>query len=38
VKGRIVIVFDEIEERAEIGVAGMLGKLFVPFGQLSEKG
>jgi len=37
-KGRIVIAFDEIEERAEIGVAGMLGELFVSFGQLSEKG
>ena len=35
---RIVIILDEIEKGAEIGIAGMLGELFISFGQVSEEG
>jgi hypothetical protein len=31
-EGRIVIIFDQIEEGAQVGIAGMLGELFVAFG------
>jgi hypothetical protein len=30
-KGGIVIILDEIEKGAEVGIAGMLGELFVAF-------
>jgi hypothetical protein len=30
-KGGFVIILDEIEEGAEVGIAGMLGELFVAF-------
>ena len=30
-KGGIVVIPDEIEERAEVGIAGVLGELFVAF-------
>ena len=36
-KGGIVIALDEIEEGAEVGIAGVLGELFVSFGYPGEK-
>ena len=36
-KGGIVVILDEIEEGAEVGVARMLGELFVAFRYLGEK-
>jgi hypothetical protein len=37
-EGWFVVGPYEIEEGAEIGIAGMLGELFVAFGQLGEEG
>ena len=37
-KGVVIIILDEIEEGAKVGIAGVLGELFVPFCQLSEEG
>ena len=34
---RVFIVLDEIEESAEVGIAGVLSELFVAFCQLGEK-
>jgi hypothetical protein len=36
-KGGFVIILDEIEEGAEVGIAGMLGELFISFCQLGEE-
>ena len=36
-KRRIVIILDEIEEGAEVGIAGVLGELSIPFRQLSQE-
>jgi hypothetical protein len=36
-KGGIVVILDEIEEGAEIGIAGVLGELFIPFCQVGEE-
>lgn len=36
-KGGIVIILDEIEEGTEVGIAGMLGELFVAFCQVGEE-
>ena len=36
-QGGFVIILDEIEEGAEVGIAGVLGELFVSFCQLGEK-
>jgi len=37
-KGGFVVILGEIEERAEVGIAGVLGELFVSFCQLGEEG
>jgi hypothetical protein len=36
-QGGFVVVLDEIEEGAEVGIAGVLGELFIPFCQLGEE-
>jgi hypothetical protein len=36
-EGGILIILDEIEEGAEVGITGVLGELFIPFCQLGEK-
>ena len=37
-EGVIVIILDEIEEGAEVGITGVLGELFISFCQLSQEG
>jgi hypothetical protein len=37
-EGRIVIVLDEIEEGAEVGIARMLGELLIAFCQPRKEG
>jgi len=36
-KGWFVIIFDEIEEGAEVGITGVFGELLISFRQLGEE-
>ncbi len=36
-QGGIIVILDEIEEGAEVGIAGVLGELFISFCQLGEE-